>query len=150
MPVTQVYEALQRGTTDAVFLPFEAVQSFKFGELVKYHLQVPGGLYAGPFFIPMNKQRWDGLPGWAKDAFTAKGGAFAAEMIGRVWARKDDESEAFVKSIGNKVNMLSDAEAERWAEVLKPVRVGYIARGKAHADNAAELMDDLLKMMFES
>ena len=45
MSAPKAHESLQRGTTDAAFFPYEAVHGFKLAKLVKYHLEIPGGLY---------------------------------------------------------------------------------------------------------
>ena len=56
MSATKAHESLQRGTTDGVLFPWEAVTGFRLTELVTYHLEVPGGLYATPFALVMNKK----------------------------------------------------------------------------------------------
>jgi TRAP-type C4-dicarboxylate transport system substrate-binding protein len=44
MPATDAYEMLQRGTVEGTLLPWEAVKSFRLTELLKFHLEVPGGV----------------------------------------------------------------------------------------------------------
>jgi TRAP-type C4-dicarboxylate transport system substrate-binding protein len=51
MPATDTYALLQRGTVDSTLLPWEAVKSFRLTELLKFHLEVPGGLLASSFVI---------------------------------------------------------------------------------------------------
>jgi TRAP-type C4-dicarboxylate transport system substrate-binding protein len=44
MPATAAHEALQRGTVEGVLFPWEAMESFRLTELVKAHLEIPGGM----------------------------------------------------------------------------------------------------------
>ena len=44
LPATEAYESLQRGVVDGTVFPWEAVNSFRLNELVKFHLEIPGGL----------------------------------------------------------------------------------------------------------
>ena len=57
-PVTlaanEAYEAAQRGTVDGALFPWEAMTSFRLNELLKNHLEVPGGLGAPAFVIVAN------------------------------------------------------------------------------------------------
>jgi len=45
MPAPQAYQAIQKGVADGALFPFEAVRGFRLGELLNYHLKIPGGLY---------------------------------------------------------------------------------------------------------
>src|SRR5713101_4692756 len=49
LPATETYEAVLRGTVDGSLFPWEAMTSFRINELVKGHLEVPGGLGAPVF-----------------------------------------------------------------------------------------------------
>jgi TRAP-type C4-dicarboxylate transport system substrate-binding protein len=61
MPWPEVYEALSRGTLDAVVGFVTANRDAKFHEVAKHHTQIQLGAPAGPSAI-MNKKAWDGLP----------------------------------------------------------------------------------------
>ena len=61
MPATDAYESLQRGTVDGTLFPWEAVKSFRLTELLKFHLEIPGGLLASSFMIVGNTKAIDNL-----------------------------------------------------------------------------------------
>lgn len=61
MPGPATYQAIQKGVADGVMFPYEAVKGHRIGELVDYHLTVPGGLYTTVFGILMNRQKYDSL-----------------------------------------------------------------------------------------
>jgi TRAP-type C4-dicarboxylate transport system substrate-binding protein len=61
MPVTQIYQGLERGTIDATQIPMSAMIDFKLIEVVKY-LTINTPLGRSPFFVTMNRKRYEGLP----------------------------------------------------------------------------------------
>src|SRR5438105_6640123 len=61
LPATETYEAVQRGTVDGSVFPWEAMTSFRLNELLKGHIEAPGGLGAPTFVIVANRKAFDGL-----------------------------------------------------------------------------------------
>lgn len=61
MPWPEVYEALSRGTLDAVVGFVTANRDGKLHEVAKHHTRIELGAPAGPAAI-MNRKAWDGLP----------------------------------------------------------------------------------------
>jgi TRAP-type C4-dicarboxylate transport system substrate-binding protein len=60
MPVTQIYNALERGVVDATMIPLSAMLDFKLLEVVKY-LTVDAPLGRSPFLVSMQRKRYEGL-----------------------------------------------------------------------------------------
>ena len=69
LPATDAYETLQRGVVDGTVFPWEAVNSFRLNELVKFHLEVPGGLLTSAFMIVGNTKAIEKLTPENKAAF---------------------------------------------------------------------------------
>jgi TRAP-type C4-dicarboxylate transport system substrate-binding protein len=61
MPVTQIYQGVERGTIDGTQIPLSAMIDFKLHEVVK-HYTVNTPLGRSPFLVSMNKKRFEGLP----------------------------------------------------------------------------------------
>jgi len=61
MPVTQIYQGLERGTIDGTQIPMSAMVDFKLIEVVKY-LAINTPLGRSPFMVTMNRKRHEGLP----------------------------------------------------------------------------------------
>jgi len=61
MPVTAIYQGLERGTIDGTQIPMSAMIDFKLIEVVK-HLTINTPLGRSPFMVTMNKKRYEGLP----------------------------------------------------------------------------------------
>jgi len=61
MPVTQIYNSLERGVIDATMIPMSAMLDFKLIEVVK-HLTINAPLGRSPFIVAMNRKRYESLP----------------------------------------------------------------------------------------
>lgn len=69
MPINRVYNALNTGVIDGVMTGPSTVLSFKFHEVAKYFtVGLPIG--RSPFFLVMNKDKWNGLSAKEKDLIT--------------------------------------------------------------------------------
>ena len=119
-PVTfrpdQAYQAVSRGTVDAVLMPFTGMAVFKINEVTKYHLDAALG--SDSAVLIMNKQRYDGLPAKAKAAIDKNSYLTLSQKLGEKtnaeWAR----TRNLVK---DQVVELSDAEEAKWKRALEPI-----------------------------
>jgi TRAP-type C4-dicarboxylate transport system substrate-binding protein len=67
MPVTRMYNALNTGVVDALMVPPSVILSFKIGEVAKYYTTgLPFG--QSPFFLLMNRPKWESLSASQKAA----------------------------------------------------------------------------------
>lgn len=147
MSATKANESLTRGTTTAAFFPYESIKGFRLAKLVKYHLEIPGGLYTTSFFIAMNDKTWDGLPAFAKAAFNKAGGVAGAKFIGRHWDDADQAGKEAAKKAGNKIQVISAKEKARWAKAIRVVKDNWIKKANDKGLNGEMLLKELLAMM---
>ena len=119
-PVTfrpdQAYQAVSRGTVDAVLMPFTGMAVFKVNEVTKYHLDEALGSDSALFF--MNKQKYASLPAKAKAAIDKHSYITLARKLGQKTTEEWLRTRNIVK---DSVTKLSDAERKRWHEALAPV-----------------------------
>ncbi len=67
MPVTRMYNALNTGVVDALMVPPSVIISFKIAEVAKYYTTgLPFG--RSPFFLLMNRSKWESLSASQKAA----------------------------------------------------------------------------------
>ncbi len=145
MSATKAHESLQRGTTTATLFPWEAVRGFRLIKLVKYHLQVPGGMYTTAFWLNMSKKSWNKLSGAHKTALTKAGGANGAKLIGKAWDDQDVHAKALVvKAGGHMITDLSASELKRWTKKLSVMRSDWVKKANAKGHNGQALLNDLL------
>jgi TRAP-type C4-dicarboxylate transport system substrate-binding protein len=133
--VGEMFEALQRGTVDGVFMPWTAFQPLKLGEVTHYHLDEALGTSAATIF--MAKKKYDALPAEVKKVIDANSGEAVSRQFARVWDAEQAATRERTKTEkGHTVNRLSDAERARWDERFRTVTDAWT---KATPNGAAML-----------
>lgn len=102
-PGSKVYEMLQQGVIDGVFMPMGEQQSLRLYEVAPNVLAVPGGMYLGSFSIFINPDFLADLPKKDRDAIMSVSGEKLSAMAGSAWDRADAKGLTFAKNNGVKV-----------------------------------------------
>jgi TRAP-type C4-dicarboxylate transport system substrate-binding protein len=142
MPATDAYEAVNRGTVDGIFFPWEAMISFRLNEMAVYHLEIPGGMYASSFGININPKTFDGLSAAHRDALMKAGGIQGAKLFGKYWDNADKVSRDDAIAKKNTIETLSAAELPKWKKALEPVRQEWLDMAKGKGLDGAKLLQD--------
>lgn len=152
-PVTEVYEMLNGGIVDGVFFPIDTVASLKLERLIKYVIDIPGGLYNSSFVLLMNEARFNSLSKRDQDAVMAASGEVTSRRVGRSYDAQKDASYAAMKAAGATFVTASPAFMAAVKTKLAPMEAKWIAdanaRGvdgaKAIAEFRAEVAKELKK-----
>ena len=148
MPMPETYDALSRGVADGVVVPYEALDGWKLGEVVKYTIENYGCAYTATMFVVMNRDKWNALPADIQQTIEKINDEWI-EKQGRLWDEIDREGMDVVKKRGNIVIKLSKEDDERWAQRMKPVLDDYVKelnqKGLA-GDDALKFCLDYLKI----
>jgi hypothetical protein len=72
MPIPKLAMSLQKKVIDGCITPFSAVTDFRLFDLLK-HITV-ANMYTTPMTVLMNKQKYEGLPDYAKKAIDLASG----------------------------------------------------------------------------
>ncbi len=147
MPAPAAYEAIQKGVADGALFPFESVKGFRLGELLDYHLEIPGGLYTTPFAVIMNRAKYDALSDDHKQVLSDLGGITGAKMLGAGWDRADAVGREFALEKNGTINQLSDTELARWKDKIAFMNDDWIAKADAAGLDGPALLDDLRATM---
>ncbi len=149
VPMPDNYMAMQKGVTDGMGAPWEAIHGFRLYEVANYYTETP--FPAVYFSIAMNKRKWDSLDKDIQDAIMSVSGLEGSKFWGRNHfdTAKDGVMEK-VKSMGKSIEIysLSDAERQRWLDKAgKPVWDQWVKRmeAKGHA-NAQEILDTAVSL----
>ncbi|MCX7856382.1 MAG: TRAP transporter substrate-binding protein [Deltaproteobacteria bacterium] len=137
MPET--YDALRTGVAEGALAPAEALQGWKWGEVVSYTIQNFGSAYTSAMFVVMNKSKWDSLPKDVQKVFEDVSAEFTKKQA-ELWDQIDKEGYDFLKSKGNKVVSLSPEEDARWAQSVKPIIDEYVKDATAKGLPGAEIV----------
>lgn len=125
MPQPGVYEALQKGVVDASLSPYEVLYGWKQAEVVKATTESYSVGYTSGFFVFMNINKWNALPGDVQKVIDEVSIQWPAKQ-GAAWDKLDKMGKDFTLKKGNKCISLSPEEAARWAKAVQPVIQDYI------------------------
>lgn len=139
MPITETYDALQKGLLDGILLPFEALKGWKFGEIVKTTIVNHSMSYTAPIFVVMNKDKWNSISK-ADQQVIEKINEEWIEKQAQQWSRLDKEAEEFVIQKGVKVLRASKADEAKVAEKMKPIFPEFVKDMKAKGFNGEEIL----------
>lgn len=140
-------EALTRGTIDATQFPWESIRGFRLAKVTGHHLEIPGGTYAGLFFLTMSPKTWDSLTDSQKAAVTKVSGAWGARFLGGKWDAAEQSGIDEVKKAGGTINVLSDAETEQLKGQIGFLRDNWVATAKAEGLDGEALLADLASIV---
>lgn len=145
MPASGAYEAIQRNTVDAIFFPWEAVNSFRLNEVAKYHMEVPGGMYASSFGYNIHPRALDGLTADNRRALLKAGGKTGSLQMGKYWDAADKVArDDAAKRKDNTITSLAAEELPKLKKKLDVVRRNWIAMADKKGLNGQKLYDDFI------
>lgn len=119
MPVTQIYNSLERGVIDATMIPMSAMLDFKLLEVVK-HLTIEAPLGRSPFLVAMNRKRYEALPADLRKLIDDTTGLDMSLNGARSYDKKNTEAIEQAKKTRD-VYVLPAAERKRWLDTFQPL-----------------------------
>lgn len=147
MPQNEAYEALSKGVVEGVVSPIEALQGWKFAEVIKSTTRDYGAAYSLGFFVVMNKKKWQSLPKEVQDTIQKVNQEWI-QKTGQLWDKIDKDGTAYTLSKGNQIIDLTKEENERWAKTVQPVLDDFVKETKAKGlpgDEALKFCLEFLK-----
>jgi TRAP-type C4-dicarboxylate transport system substrate-binding protein len=125
IPLTDMYEAIQRGTADGAAVGWTAFQPFKLAEVTHYHVDAELGASMGMVF--MARKKYAALPEEVRRIIDANSGEAASRRFGQFWDRVGAATRDQVKAMsGHTVVAPSAAQTEAWRQKTAPVIDGWI------------------------
>jgi len=142
MPITEVPQALSRGVIDATLLPYEILPAFKIDEMTKYSVTLSGDrrFTGGTFIFFMNKRRYEQLPADLKKVIDANSGTELAVKAARSWIEFEEKGEAAVRTRGNEIFALSNADSESIEKTSQSAIDKWIADVNSHDIDGAAMI----------
>jgi TRAP-type C4-dicarboxylate transport system substrate-binding protein len=129
MPMGETYDALSRGVVDGSMAPYEALQGWKWGEVVKFTIEDWGAAYSSGMFVVMNKEKWNALPPDIQQIIEKVNEEYA-EKQGKLWDEIDKAGKEYTIGRGNKIISLSQDENWKWTKAVKPILDEYVKNTK--------------------
>jgi len=147
MPMGETYDALKRGMVEGSMAPSEALQGWKWGEVVKFTTESFGAAYSTAFFVAINKEKWNALPPDIRKSIEMVNEGWI-EKTGKQWDEIEKAGREFSLQLGNKIISLSKEENDKWAQAVRPILDDYVQTMKAKglpAEEALKFCLDFLK-----
>jgi TRAP-type C4-dicarboxylate transport system substrate-binding protein len=139
MPITQVYQSLERGVVDGAMLPFSTIVDFRLGEVAKA-ITIPGPLFGrSSFLIAMNQKKFDSLSPSTRAAIDKLSGRELSLKATDVYVKRAEQGVASVKSKATVVEF-SPEEQNRIAAVLKPIIRDWVKSAEAKGIPARDML----------
>jgi TRAP-type transport system periplasmic protein len=124
-PMMETYDAIAKGVDDGVWAPWETLKTFRFGEVTKY-VTVCWQIGASfPFYLAMNKNKYNSLPPDLKEVLDILSGEYQ-ERYALMWNEIEFAGKEFGITKGMEYIELSGQEAARWQAAVEPVINYYI------------------------
>ncbi len=140
MPPGQTNEAMSKGTIDVSQFPWESVKGFRLNEVSTHHLEIPGGTYAGIFWMTMSPRTWNGLSDEHKAAIMSVSGEWGTRFISQEWDRQEAVGRALTEESGNTISSLSEEDTAKLYEMTRVFADDWIAQANEAGLDGAALM----------
>ncbi|MCP4597662.1 TRAP transporter substrate-binding protein [Neptuniibacter sp.] len=110
-PAPKVYEMMQQGVIDGVFIPMGEQKSLRLKEVAKNVIALPGGMYLGSFAMFMNPDFLADLDAKDREAIMAVSGEKLSAMAGKAWDAGDAAGLEAAQADGVNITMVKEGDA---------------------------------------
>ena len=120
-PAPKVYEMMQQGVIDGVFIPMGEQKSLRLNEVARNVVMLPSGMYLGSFAMFMNPDFLAELDQKDRDAIMSVSGEKLSAMAGKAWDEGDLEGLKTAQEAGVNITTVKegDAIANEFVELTK-------------------------------
>ncbi len=122
-PQGEAYEMLSKGIVKASISSLDVLKGFRQAEVVK-HVTL-AYFHVAPFFVSMNKAKWNALPKDIQKIFTEVSKEYI-DIAGDVWDKASAAGLKYAKEQKLEIIELPDAERARWHSAYGPLQEKYI------------------------
>ncbi len=121
----ETYDSLSKNVIDGVMLPYETVETFRFGEVTKNATEIwpLGQVYT--FYIVMNNNKWEQLTPELQNIITEYVQGDFSEKLTTMWNDIDIEGLKYITESGYNITKLSQEELVAWKQLSDTVVKDY-------------------------
>ncbi|WP_343802563.1 TRAP transporter substrate-binding protein [Marinobacterium maritimum] len=144
-PVTKVYEMMQQGVIDGVFLPAQELKYSRLSEVVTDVTLFPSGMYTTVFTIFMNPEVFEDLSEADQQAIMSVSGEKLSALAGRAWGASDAKGLDEAREMGVRIKQLTENDplTLQFAERIKGMNEAWIESVADRPVDAAAALKDL-------
>lgn len=144
MPAPEMYDAVERGVVDGVFLQYSGLESFNLLELVNSGLEC--NCYTSAQFIVMNRGVWDGLTEDQRQVLEDLSGRELSLRLAKAYEEHTATVRQDVKEAGITVNELPSPLPEKWATARDATAEELVAHVEDAGAPGQEIFDRLIEI----
>jgi TRAP-type C4-dicarboxylate transport system substrate-binding protein len=130
MPMMETYDALKRGLADGDCHSMEVLKGWKFGDSCKYTYVNHGMSYTAPFWIAMNKEKWNSLPKDIQQIIDKLNEEYFVKQARLFDSIDEDALDYTAKHMGHKVIYADPQEEAKMAQKMHPIFDEYLKDAK--------------------
>ena len=139
MTMGEAYDAISKGVADGFLSPYEALEGWKLGEVIKYDIENYGTAYSAVFIVAMNKAKWASISPADQKVIEQINQEYLDKQI-KIWDEIDISGKIFSQKRGNQAIALSPEEELKWKKAVEPMFTDYVQRMKAKGLPGAEVL----------
>ncbi|MET4161882.1 C4-dicarboxylate ABC transporter substrate-binding protein [Marinobacterium iners] len=150
-PGPKVYEMMQQGIVDGVFMPAASQRDFRLAEVSSHLTLLPGGLYLGSFAIIANEDFMDSLSPEDREAIMSVSGARLSAMAGKAWDQSDREGIEMAKKEGVNIHFVdaNDPLMKEIQQATSGMDQAWSKKVERDHPDAAEALEHLRHLALE-
>ncbi|HWE75351.1 MAG TPA: TRAP transporter substrate-binding protein [Stellaceae bacterium] len=125
IPLSEMYEAIQRGTADGAAVAWTSFDPFKLAEVTSYHVDTRLGTSSAMMF--MTKATWDSLSPEAQKALDKHSGEMESRAFGAWWdgERKAGKNNTIARGDKRTIVELTPEQTADWQKKLEPINENW-------------------------
>jgi len=144
MPAPELYDSLERGVIDGLFIANSGLTSFNLYEVLESGVQC--NCYVAAQFLAMNLGTWDSLSDAQRAAIDEVSGRVLSMGAAAVYDAAYESAAARVVEAGIEKVQLNDAEFAQWRAATQGVIDGWIADNAGNF-RSQEMYDRMLELV---
>ncbi len=145
MPITETYQAMERGVVDGTVLPWEGLGVFKLDEVTKYSTKAD--FYTMTMIIVMNKRKWESLPKDVQQMIDSTTGLKMSSHAGAEFDATDAPFRKRALSKGIEEIILPDSEIQKLEDLTIPLREKWVKDMESKGLNGKKVLATALKLL---
>ena len=144
MPISELYDSLEKGVIDGSVVPFSSIKSFNLHDVVKY--MTVGDFYVASFFLVMNLDSWEKIS--SKDQKIIEGliGSRMSEIGGTAYDGGAKVGLQTAQEAGMDIYTLPAGELAKWRQALAPLYQKWVADMEAKGLPGQKVYDEAVRL----
>jgi len=140
IPTGDTYDALRKGIADGVLGLWDAMETFKWKEVLDHSTLNYRTAYESTGFLAMNKSKWNSLPPDVQKIMDQLADEYA-EKLSKLWDQKEQDAIKVIQGSKKHTTIpLSPEEEGRWYQKIVPLYDAYVKDKSAKGLPAADAL----------